>query len=132
MAESPLLFDRYRIVRKLGSGAFATVYLAEDQLMGRRVAIKVVEGVSDVDSRALREAQAAAKLDHPNIVTVFEVVRQSDRTLLFTEYVEGDTLRELLGRHRLTDARSARGRYPDLPGARARPPPRRGPPGHQA
>ncbi len=104
MAEPPLLFDRYRIVRKLGSGASATVYLAEDQLMGRQVAIKVVEGVSDVDSRALREAQAAAKLDHANIVTVFEVVRQSDRTLLFTEYVEGHTLRELLGRHRLTDA----------------------------
>jgi serine/threonine-protein kinase len=78
--------------------------LAEDQLMGRQVAIKVVEGASDVDSRALREAQAAAKLDHLNIVTVFEVVRQSDRTLLFTEYVEGHTLRELLGRHRLADA----------------------------
>ena len=104
MAEPLLLFDRYRVVRKLGSGASATVYLAEDQLIGRQVAIKVVEAVSDVDSRALREAQAAAKLDHPNIVKVFEVVRQSDRTLLFTEYVEGHTLRELLGHHRLADA----------------------------
>lgn len=104
MTDPPLLFERYRIVRKLGSGGSATVYLAEDQLMGRQVAVKVVEAVSDVDSRALREAQAAAKLDHLNIVTVFEVVRQADRTFLFTEYVEGDTLRELLARHRLTDA----------------------------
>jgi len=104
MIDPPLLFERYRIVRKLGSGGSATVYLAEDQLMGRQVAVKVVEAVSDVDSRALREAQAAAKLDHVNIVTVFEVVRQADRTFLFTEYVEGDTLRELLARHRLTDA----------------------------
>lgn len=104
MAESSLLFDRYHVVRRLGSGAYATVYLAEDTLMGRQVAIKVVEDVADVDSRALREAQAAAKLDHPNIVTVFEVMREDDRTYLFTEYVEGQTLRRLLARRRLTDA----------------------------
>lgn len=103
MAEPSLLFDRYRVVRRLGSGAYATVYLAEDTLMGRQVAVKVVEDVADVDSRALREAQAAAKLDHPNIVTVFEVMRQDDRTYLFTEYVEGHTLRQALARHRLSD-----------------------------
>ncbi|GAB4254479.1 MAG: hypothetical protein Kow00122_12570 [Thermoleophilia bacterium] len=103
MAEPPLLHDRYRIVRKLGAGAFATVYLAEDLTMGRPVAIKVVEDATDADGRALREAQAAAKLDHPHIVTVHEVVREPSRTLLFTEYVEGRTLRELYARRSLSD-----------------------------
>jgi len=50
MAGSDLLFDRYRIVRKLGSGAFATVYLADDLKMGRPLAIKVVEVSADVES----------------------------------------------------------------------------------
>jgi eukaryotic-like serine/threonine-protein kinase len=93
MGELPLLFDRYKVVRKLGSGAFATVYLADDLRMGRPVAIKVVPQSADVDDRVLREAQAAAKLNHHNIVTVYEMVREPERTLLFTEYIEGRTLR---------------------------------------
>ena len=104
MAEAPLLHDRYRVVRKLGRGAFGTVYLADDLRMGRPVAIKVVEDASDGDGRALREAQAAAKLDHPHIVTVHEVVREPGRTLLFTEYVEGSTLRQLYFRREPTDS----------------------------
>jgi hypothetical protein len=102
MDDRPLLHDRYRIVRRLGRGAFATVYLADDLRMERPVAVKVVEDSIDLDGRALREARAAAKLDHPHIVTVHEVVRESDRTLLFTEYVEGHTLRELYVKRRLS------------------------------
>jgi serine/threonine-protein kinase len=104
MAETPLLHDRYRIVRKLGSGAFATVYLADDLHMGRPVAVKVVEHTVDVDDRVLREAQAAAKLNHHHIVTVYEMVREPDRTLLFTEYIEGRTLREHYRDQDLSDA----------------------------
>lgn len=104
MTEPQLLFDRYRLVRKLGSGAFATVYLADDLQMGRPVAIKVVEQTVDVDDRVLREAQAAAKLNHPHILTVYEMVRESERTLLFTEYVEGKTLREHYRQQSLGDA----------------------------
>jgi hypothetical protein len=94
MAEEPLLHDRYRIVRRLGSGAFATVYLADDLKMGRPVAIKVVEQTADVDDRVVREAHAAAKLSHHHILSVYEMVREPSRTLLFTEYVQGRTLRE--------------------------------------
>ena len=94
MAEPPLLYERYQIVRKLGSGAFATVYLADDLRMGRPVAIKVVQQSADVDDRVLREAQAAAKLNHHHILTVYELVRDPERTMLITEYVEGKTLRE--------------------------------------
>jgi len=85
MADTPLLYERYRIVRKLGSGAFATVYLADDTKMGRPVAIKVVEHTADVEDRVLREAQAAAKLSHHHILSVYEMVREPDRTLLFTD-----------------------------------------------
>jgi len=87
----------------LGSGAFATVYLAHDTRMDRPVAIKVVDDAGEPDGRAFREAQAAAKLNHPHIVTVHEVVREEGRTCLFTEYVEGQTLRRLFSRGRLTD-----------------------------
>jgi len=103
MADSPLLYDRYQIVRKLGSGAFATVYLADDLRMGRPVAIKVVEQTADVDDRVLREAQAAAKLSHHHILTVYEMVREPDRTLLFTEYIQGATLRDRYREQSLSD-----------------------------
>jgi len=98
-----LLFDRYQIVRKLGSGAFATVYLADDLHMGRPVAVKVVEQTADVDDRVIREAQAAAKLNQHNILTVYEMVRQPEKTYLFTEYIHGKTLREHYRDHDLTD-----------------------------
>ena len=103
MADPPLLYDRYQIVRKLGSGAFATVYLADDLRMGRPVAIKVVEQVADVDDRVLREAQAAAKLSQHNILAVYEMVREPDKTLLFTEYIQGKTLREHYRAQTLSD-----------------------------
>ncbi|NLG66876.1 MAG: serine/threonine protein kinase [Actinobacteria bacterium] len=104
MAEPPLFFDRYRLVERLGRGAYATVYLAEDTRMGRLVAVKVIEDSVDVDGRGLREAQAAAKLNHPHVVTVHEVLRRDDRTYLIAEFVDGHTLREAYSRRLLSDA----------------------------
>ncbi len=101
---TPPLYDRYRIVRKLGSGAFATVYLADDEKLGRPVAVKVVTQAADVEGRVLREAQAAAKLSHHHILAVYEIVQEPDRTLLITEYIQGQTLRECYQDRRLTDA----------------------------
>jgi hypothetical protein len=104
MAETPPLEERYRFVRKLGTGAFAAVYLADDLQMGRPVAVKIVQHCVDVEDRVLREAQAAAKLSHPHIVTVYEMVREADRTLLFSEYVQGKTLRQCYREKTVKDA----------------------------
>lgn len=104
MAEPSLLYDRYRIVRKLGSGAFATVYLADDQQMGRPVAIKMVSRTADVDGRAVREAQAAAKLSHHHILHVYDIYEEPDQTLLITEYIRGRTLRDYYQERTLSDA----------------------------
>jgi hypothetical protein len=104
MAETPPLHERYRMVRKLGTGAFAAVYLADDLQMGRPVAVKIVQHSVDVEDRVLREAQAAAKLSHHHIVTVYEMVREADRTLLFSEYVQGKTLRERYRERSLKDS----------------------------
>jgi hypothetical protein len=103
MADPTLLYDRYRIVRKLGSGAFATVYLADDEVMGRPVAIKVVTRLADAEGRVLREAQAAAKLSHHHILAVYEIIEEPDRTLLITEYIQGRTLREYYQDRSLSD-----------------------------
>ncbi|HZG36638.1 MAG TPA: Stk1 family PASTA domain-containing Ser/Thr kinase [Gaiellaceae bacterium] len=95
------LFDeRYRIVRKLGAGGMANVYLAEDQELGRRVAIKVLDDRHASDDqfveRFRREAQNAAGLSHPNIVSVYDRGEAEGSYYIAMEYVEGRTLKELI------------------------------------
>lgn len=88
--------SHYRILEKLGAGGMGEVYLAEDTLLGRRVAIKFLppEAVSDghARKRLVREARAAATLDHPNICSVFEVGEEAGRGFIVMQYVEGETL----------------------------------------
>ena len=103
MPDRSPLHERYKIVRKLGSGAFATVYLVDDTQMGRPVAVKIVQHSVDVEDRVLREAQAAAKLNHHHILTVYEMIREPERTLLFSEYVHGKTLRQHYRERSLSD-----------------------------
>ncbi len=87
---------RYEIRSKLGEGGMGEVYLAEDTTLHRRVAIKFLP-VDSADNeqarqRLLREAQAAAKLDHPNICSVNEIGEESGRSFIVMQYVEGETL----------------------------------------
>src|SRR5215471_12683957 len=95
--------DRYLIERKLGSGGMADVYLAEDQELGRRVALKLLNERHAADDqfveRFRREAQSAAGLNHPNIVSIFDRGRAEGTYYIAMEYLDGRTLKELLVRN---------------------------------
>jgi beta-lactam-binding protein with PASTA domain len=97
------LFDgRYRIVRKLGTGGMAAVYLAEDQELGRRVAIKILDERHASDEqfveRFRREAKNAAALSHPNIVSIYDRGEAEGTYYIAMEHLDGRTLKELLVR----------------------------------
>jgi len=97
------LFDgRYRIVRKLGTGGMANVYLAEDQELGRSVAIKILDDRHAADEqfveRFRREAKNAASLSHPNIVAIYDRGEAEGTYYIAMEYLDGRTLKELLVR----------------------------------
>jgi serine/threonine protein kinase/tetratricopeptide (TPR) repeat protein len=90
----------YRIVSKIGSGGMGEVYLAEDTKLDRKVAIKFLhdEYSKDADKlgRFIREAKAASALNHPHILTVYEIGDVDDTNYIATEYIEGSTLRDIL------------------------------------
>jgi eukaryotic-like serine/threonine-protein kinase len=95
------LFDnRYRITRKLGAGGMANVYLAEDQELGRRVAIKILNERHANDDqfveRFRREAKNAAGLSHPNVVSIYDRGEAEGTYYIAMEYVEGRTLKDLI------------------------------------
>ena len=95
------LFDgRYRIVRKLGTGGMANVYLAEDEVLGRRVAIKILNdrhaGDDQFVERFRREAKNAAGLSHPNIVSIYDRGEAEGTYYIAMEYLDGRSLKELI------------------------------------
>ena len=95
-----LFAGRYRVSRKLGGGGMADVYLAEDQELGRRVAVKILHGRYANDEqfveRFRREATHAAGLSHPNIVSIYDRGEADGSYYIVMEYVEGRTLKELI------------------------------------
>src|SRR5688572_33262413 len=97
--------SRYRITSKIASGGMGEVYLAYDTRLHRRVALKVLpaEVVNSRDrlQRFEQEAQAASALNHPNIVTIYEVGAEGDTHFSATEFIEGETLRRRLQTRRL-------------------------------
>src|ERR1041385_8427074 len=98
------VFDnRYRVVRKLGTGGMANVYLAEDQELGRRVAIKILNDRHANDEqfveRFRREAKNAAALSHPSIVSIYDRGEAEGTYYIAMEYLEGRTLKQLLVAH---------------------------------
>jgi eukaryotic-like serine/threonine-protein kinase len=100
MPEQRVYTNRYEIVRHLARGGMAEVYLAHDQLLDRRVALKVLfpEFARDPAfvQRFRREAQSAANLNHPNIVAVFDWGEEDGTYFIVMEYVEGRSLREAI------------------------------------
>src|SRR5881396_1567796 len=95
------LFDgRYRIVRKIGTGGMANVYLAEDEVLGRRVAIKILNdrhaGDDQFVERFRREAKNAASLSHPNIVSIYDRGEAEGTYYIAMEYLDGRSLKELI------------------------------------
>jgi eukaryotic-like serine/threonine-protein kinase len=91
-----VLANRYRIVERLGGGGMGEVYRALDHVLEREVAIKVLtEGSDEFNRRFLVEAQSMARLNHPNIVAVYDVGVDREYSYIVLEYVRGRTLREL-------------------------------------
>ncbi len=97
-----ILDGRYRVVRALGQGGMGEVFEAEQMQLGRRVVLKTVRperaGEGVVDERLLREARAAAALQHPNVVTVHEVLARGDEAVIVMEAVAGEVLRDAMRR----------------------------------
>ncbi|HEU5180548.1 MAG TPA: serine/threonine-protein kinase [Candidatus Polarisedimenticolia bacterium] len=91
---------RFEVLREIGKGAMGVVYLAHDPRIDRKIAIKMIQippGVSEEEAREarhrfVREAQAAGKLAHPNIITIYDVVEDPQRTYIAMEYIDGVTL----------------------------------------
>ena len=102
LSEGAVLADRYRLIRRLGSGGMAMVWLADDQRLDREVAVKIPSDVLADDRSFLRrfqrEARIAAQLTHPNLVAVYDYSSAEERPFLVMQYVEGNTLDELRGR----------------------------------
>jgi serine/threonine protein kinase len=128
-SDAPLVLGRYRLRRRLGTGGFATVWLAHDERLDRQVAVKILPRARVVGGRAGsgreragdgreragnggesggggrfgREARAAARLAHPGIVTLYEAAVDDEGAYLVSEFVRGATLDELLAAGRLSD-----------------------------
>lgn len=96
----------YHILAKLGEGGMGVVYLAEDLELRRKVALKLLSphytSNPDAKARFKREAQAAAALTQPNIVTIYEVGEYGNQSYIAMEYVEGESLAEVMARQRMT------------------------------
>jgi serine/threonine protein kinase len=103
-APEPTQIGRYEVVSRLGQGGMGSLYLAKDPKIGRLVAIKLVRqefDSPDARQRFAREAQSAGTLRHPNIVTIFDVDEHEGLPFIAMEYIDGETLGEIVKRKAL-------------------------------
>ena len=101
MAAAADCIGPYRAIRQLGAGGMGEVFLAHDEELGRNIAIKLLPADVATDAEQLtrlrNEARSASSLNHPNIVTIYEIGRDdSARAFMAMEFVDGQTLRELM------------------------------------
>jgi serine/threonine protein kinase/TolB-like protein/Tfp pilus assembly protein PilF len=98
--------SHYRILKKLGAGGMGEVYLAEDERLGRKVALKILPEAYMQDELRVRrfeqEARSASGLNHPGILTIFDIGRTADTHFIATEFIEGETLRDAIAGRKLT------------------------------
>src|SRR6185369_8209872 len=90
-----LVLERYRLERRLGAGGFGVVWLAWDEKLEREVAVKAIPREKGSGERVEREARAAARLNHPGIVAIYELASDDEDVYLVSELVRGRTLAEL-------------------------------------
>lgn len=99
------MVSHYRVLAELGAGGMGEVYLAEDQKLGRKVALKLLPaaftGDADRVRRFQQEARAASALDHPNIAAVYEIGHEDSLHFIAVEFIRGETLRQRIGGGRL-------------------------------
>ena len=91
-----LNLGRYHILSRIGAGGMGEVYLAQDSTLDRRVALKILseEFASDTERmrRFVQEAKAASALNHPNIITIYEIGKTGNKHFIAAEYIDGETL----------------------------------------
>src|SRR5213080_3774458 len=96
----PEKIGKYRVIERIGRGGMGMIYKAHDPLLDRMVALKVispeVEVTDELRARFFREAQACAKLSHPNIVTVYDMGEDEGRLFIVMELLDGQELRQLI------------------------------------
>ncbi|KAF0190360.1 MAG: serine/threonine protein kinase bacterial [bacterium] len=100
LAPGLVIAGKYEIIRLIGYGGVGEVYLAKDQQIERLAAIKLLSKQLSNDpehkSRFARESRTVSALNHPNIITVYEIGNFNDQLFIATEYVDGKTLREII------------------------------------
>ena len=104
--KSGQIIGAYEIVSFISRGGMGEVYLAQDRRLSRKVALKILPAAFTKDNERLRrfeqEARAASALNHPNIITIYEILKTGANHLIATEFVEGETLRQRFSRSQLT------------------------------
>ena len=105
--EPGCVLAHYKVLHLLATGGMGEVYLAQDQRLGRQIALKILPEQFLADTQRVRrfehEARAASALNHPNIVTVYEIGQADDLHYLATEFIDGETLR-----HRMAGMKKSR------------------------
>ncbi len=108
--EAGKCFGHYEIVRQIGTGGMGEVYLAQDTRLHRKIALKILPAALSKEQDRLRrfeqEAFAASALNHPNILTIYEIGETDKTRYIATEFIEGETLRDKLERDEMNQRNS--------------------------